>query len=76
METMFQLVNKYLRAQQAKIFYTGERWFTWEENDSNPPPHRLLTTGPCKRHAVASDKVVPSFCPHQNETMKDVGQII
>ena len=74
METMFQLVNKYLRAKQWQNFYTGKKGFTTEENDSTPP-HRPLTTGPCKRHAVASDKVVPSFFPHQNETMKDVGQI-
>ena len=69
METMFQLVNKYiyLRAKQAQNFYTGKKWFTTEENDSTPPPppppHCPLTTGPCKRHAVASGKVVPSFLP-------------
>ena len=57
MEMMFQLVNKYLRAKQAQNCYTGKKWLTTEENDSTPP--RPLTTGPCKRHAVASDKVVP-----------------
>ena len=75
METMFQLVNKYLRAKQAQIFYTGKKVIHNGREWLYPPPPRPLTNGPCKRHAVASDKVVPSFFPHQNETMKDVGQI-